>query len=265
MRKMILILVLVLFLLPVAALADELVLVKGKGVEVCEAYHKELQGMSLQDMVCGTESDFITLYDDVHVNIPLCCEEKISNSTQDFKRPKWERLDLRENKELVKRIEKFFAVGDQFAEMKITDLDDNAFNEFTKLTGLRYNPTYTLNALYKTSVDIDNDGKAEKVLLYQDAICMYTHVYSRPLFVLNESKNLIDVKKTEPLLQNPFPRHLRAKAVNHLYQLYDIFLYKSNVYFDKWNVYDWTLTVYKLSKDRGSKVCQYKYKTNNQK
>ncbi|MBU2591192.1 MAG: hypothetical protein KKC21_04140 [Nitrospinae bacterium] len=139
-----------LFIFPTLTFADELILVKGKGVEVCEAYHKELQGMSLQDMVCGKGTDFITVLD-VKIRIPLCCEEEISNSTQDFKRPKWERLDLRENKELVKKIHKFYGVGDQFGKLRALDED----NGFEKLMDEMYT---RMDALYKTSVDIDNDG-----------------------------------------------------------------------------------------------------------
>ncbi len=262
MRRIIILLFMLVFITPVPAVADELVLEKGKGIEVCEAYQKSLQGMSLQDMVCGEKAD--TIYDDVlpPLRMPLCCEEGISNSTKDFKRPKWERLDLRENKELLRKIIKLFAMGDQFAEMEIMDLDDNAFKEFAKRTGLRYNPTYTMDALYKTSADIDNDGKAEKILLYQDAICMYTHVYSRPLFVLDEAKKQIDLKKTEPLMQNPFGKDLKSKAQDHLYQLYQIFFYKSKAYFDKWNMRDKTLSVYKQSKGEVKEICKYQYEQN---
>ena len=233
MRRKILLMFVWLFVFSTLAFADEYVLVKGKGVEVCEAHLKNLKTMNLYRMVCERNEYY--------------------PEANGIKRPKWERLDLRENKEIVKRIHKFFSYGDQFAEMKIMD-DEKQFEELMEVIYLKS------HALYKAAMDIDNDGKAEKILLYSDGFCMETHVYSRPLFVLDENKNLIDVRKTEPLLRNPFPRNLRAKAVNSGYQLYDIFIYKKETYFDKWNMRDWTLTVYKLSKGSGREVCKYKYK-----
>jgi len=52
---------------------------------------------------------------------------------------------------------------------------------------------------------------------------------------------------------------IRGKAVNHGYQLYDVFIYENMTFFDKWNVYDWTLTVYKISGIEVNNVCKFKY------
>jgi len=69
--------------------------------------------------------------------------------------------------------------------------------------------------------DVDNDGKQEKIILYTDGRCMETHAYSRALLMLDEVNNQIDVKKTEPLLQNTTdPRaDIRSKAVESNYQM----------------------------------------------
>jgi len=79
--------------------------------------------------------------------------------------------------------------------------------------------------------------------------------------VLDEVNNQIDVKKTEPLLQNTTdPRaDIRSKA-DSLYQMYDVFFYKDQTYFDKWDIYNWTLSVYIDSKGKTKEVCNYKYK-----
>lgn len=225
---------LVLFFLSSVSFADELVLEKGKGVPVCEAHWKNLKTMELYTMVCKRDTYY----------------PQENNIT----RPTWEKLDLRENQELVKKIHKFLSYGNQFTEMKIMD-DERQFEELM-------DKIYTKShALYKTAVDIDNDGKAEKVLLYSDGFCMETHVYSRPLLVLDENKNQIDIERTIPLLQNVRLANadLKTKAIESIYRLYDVFFYKNTTYFDKWDAYDWTLSVYKQSKDKVKEVCRYKY------
>jgi hypothetical protein len=118
------------------------------------------------------------------------------------------------------------------------------------------------DTMYFTSVDINNDGKPEKIILYNDARCMYTHVYSRALFVLDDANNQIDVEKTEPLLQNG-DTHADIKIKVHVnYHVYDVFFYKNRTYFDIWNMNYWTstLSVYILSEGKTKEVCNYKYK-----
>lgn len=229
MRKNIILLFILVFISPVSAFTDKLVLEKGKGVEVCEAYIEHIKNLSLQEMVCGEKTE-----------------------TETIKRPKWERLELKENKELFKKIQKFLSDGDQFAEMKIMD-DEKQFEE------LMDNMYTRSDALYKATVNIDNDSKAEKVLRYSEGLCMESHVYARPLLILDADKNLINPVQTEPLLQNPFGKDIKSKAQNHFYQLYDIFSFKNTTYFDKWNMRDWTLSVYNLSKSKVREVCKYKY------
>ncbi|MBI5213888.1 MAG: hypothetical protein HY957_11065 [Nitrospirae bacterium] len=231
MRKIILLMFMLVFIFPVPVFAGELKLVKGKGIPVCEAHFKNLKTMDLYKMVCERDEYY--------------------PEENGIKRPQWEKLDLRENKEIVKRIHKFYSYGDQFSEMEIMD-DEKQFEELMKVIYLKS------HALYKTAVDIDNDGKAEKILLYSQGFCMETHVYSRPLFVLYEAKNLIDVKKTE-LLLDPFKKYVDVKVKSSPYMLYDVFFYKNISYFDKWDVDYWTLTVYKLSKGSGREACKYKY------
>ncbi|MBF0329934.1 MAG: hypothetical protein HQL10_12310 [Nitrospirae bacterium] len=234
-----LILVLILILLPLLVFADELVLVKGRGVPVCEAHLRNLEELGLNEMVCQRDETY----------------PEINGIT----RPKWEELDLRENKELVKKIHKFFGVGDQFGKLKIVD-DDEEFEEY-------FNRILKYDSLKKTIVDINNNGKSEVVMLYREPRCdvernrSYNIPYSRSLFVLDEKKRLMHVRKTELLLQNIYRLNvdIKSKAIESIYRLYDVFAYKGSIYFDKWNAYDWTLTVYKISNQTATEICQYKY------
>jgi hypothetical protein len=117
------------------------------------------------------------------------------------------------------------------------------------------------NYLSVSFFDIDNDNKEERICVYSEGRCMYSHVYARPLLILDKTRNLIDIKKTEPVMQNPFGNlyDIKGKAANHIYQLYDVFMYKNVKYFDKWNIVDWTLTVYYLSSGKVEEVCTYMY------
>jgi len=236
MKKKILVFILfVVLALPYAVFAGELYLIKGKGVPVCEAHYKNLKEIKyFEHMVCDPD--------------------KYYPEENGVTRPKWKELDLRENKELVKKIKKFLDYGDQFKKIEMYD-DKDEYENYLKLMPLMG------NTMFFTVVDIDNDGKQEKVILYSDGRCMYTHAYLRVLLVLDDANNQIDIKKTEPLLQNTTDPHadIRSKA-DGLYQMYDVFFYRDQTYFDKWDMSNWTLSVYIDSKGITKEVCSYKYK-----
>jgi len=89
MKKYFVSIVAFIFLLPAYVLAGEYVLVKGEGTEVCEAYKKNLNSF------------------DLHNEYVMACERKLSPQFTDFKKPEWRKMDLRENIELLKKIELF--------------------------------------------------------------------------------------------------------------------------------------------------------------
>lgn len=240
-KKITTILAIIIFVFPAIVYADGLVMVKGKGCPVCEAHFKNLKSLELNEMVCERDESY--------------------PEENGITRPEWEEMDLIKNKELIKRITKFFSNGDQFSAFKLID-DEKEFEKYFEGHVLKY------NLLTKTVVDTDNDGKPETVMLYREPRCntdrnyAYNIPYSRPLFVLDKINNLIDVKKTEPFLQNiTQPRYdIKSEAQESLYRLYDVFFYKNETYFDKWFIYDWSLTVYKMSKGRTEMICKFKYK-----
>lgn len=237
MKKKILVLILfVILAFPYATFAGELFLIKGKGDPVCEAHYNNLKKLNyVEDMVCD--------------------RDKYYAEENGITRPKWRELDLKENKELVKKIKKFFYFGDQFEKMKMLD-DKDEYESFLEEI-IRIGETMSF-----TMADVDNDSKKEKVILYNQGRCTETHVYSRALLVLDEANNRIDVKRTEPVLQNTadLRAHIRSKAAESNYQIYDVFFYKGQTYFDKWSMLSWTLSVYIDSKGKTKEVCRYKYK-----
>jgi hypothetical protein len=60
-------------------------LIKGKGVEVCEAYKKNLESFSDPYPV-------------------MACERKINTAFTDFEKPNWEKVDLEQHRELFRRV-----------------------------------------------------------------------------------------------------------------------------------------------------------------
>jgi hypothetical protein len=240
MKKILMVLFLVFVPVLCWAGASELVMVKGQGVPVCEAHFKNLRSLELNEMVCERDESY--------------------PEENGITRPEWAEVDLRENKELIKRMHKFFSIGDQFGAFKLFD-DEKEFESYFNDHISKY------DSLRQATVDIGNNGKPEIVMLYREPRCdvyrniAYNIPYSRALFVFDKDKNIIDIKNTEPLLQNSGnPNADIATKVLGLYQIYDIFSYNGQTYFDKWNVDDWTLSVYIQSKDKTKKVCNYKYK-----
>jgi hypothetical protein len=236
MKKKILLFVLIVVLaLPYAVFPGELVLIKGKGVPVCEAHYQNLKYLDFAEHM-------------------VCDRDRYYPEQNGITRPKWQELDLKKDKEMVKKIKKFLTYGDQFEKIRMLDNKDEYESYLEEI--IRIGDT-----MFLTIADINNDGKQDKIILYNDGRCMETHAYSRALLVLDEANNQIDLKKTEPLLQNTIdPRaDVRSKAAESNYQMYDVLFYKDQTYFDKWNMRNWTLSIYIDSKGKTKEVCNYKY------
>lgn len=215
----------------ISANADDLVLVKGKGVCVCEALFKNLNTMDEFQIACERDK----------------CVEK-----NDIRRPKWEKLDLRENRDLMKNVLKFMTYGDQFAQ-----LDQVAEKNFESSIRVWLD----FDSMYITNADITNTGKAERLLLYSRGRCMISRIYAKALLVVNKDKDQIDVERTGTLLQNAARKfeNIKTQALASDYMIYDVFFYKNTTYFDKWNARDWTLSVYETTNNGTKEICRYKY------
>ncbi|HEX20383.1 MAG TPA: hypothetical protein ENG78_06160 [Acidiferrobacteraceae bacterium] len=217
---------------PAIIYAGEYVLMKGRGVEVCEIYKKNLNSFG-------------------HI---MACERKINPKFADLKKPIWKKLDLWENRELLRRAEKFLEFGSQHVESG-TMYDNTAEFEAYVKKSIPYN----LNALYTTKIDINNDKKVEIILRYKRGRCLRTRHFGIPILVLDNTGQSIDEKRSKPLLQNRF--RTENQAGRWSYNLYDIFRYKKKMYFDKWD-YDARviLYVFQLKNNRSKMICKYKYK-----
>jgi len=239
----------IIFLLPVYVLAGEYVLVKGEGIEVCEAYKKNLNSFNL------------------HNEYAMACERKVNPQFSDFQKPQWQKMDLRKNIELLKKIELFLGnYGDP----------SNNIEGWEEYIESRIKEEYV--SIDLCQIDINNDGKKENVIKYNDGSCPGGNYYGAPLLVLNDGRTEIDIQKTRPLLQNP--RTLKNGPLSEGWDgaMYDIFIYKNKVYFDRWRDGDVTsdgktiIKTYDLlrvfltepDKKRNSitrEICRYKFRS----
>lgn len=208
-----------------SVLAGQYELVKGKGVEVCEAYQKNLNSFS------PTE--------------PMRCERPVNPKFKDFQKPKWERIDGLANYSLIES-------AYEFLEKPIGP------GRKADLEGLRenikaQNEPYTFSI---ATVDIDNDGKPERVLRYFDTCIPFGTKgrYGTPLLVVSADGTQVDSEKSRRLMGDNAP-------LNWGYLMYDAFTYKNDTYFDYWIDYvgSQELRVSRTHNGVTSDICRYKY------
>jgi hypothetical protein len=226
----------VLFLIFVPALccADEYVLVKGKGVDVCEAYGSNLNSFGPK----GGSMKY---------------KRKINPAYNDFRKPDWlnwdpyaglpgkidgAKLFPEDNNDLFDEIDRFIWERDvnPFTFLSGADMKNwhGTKKEYKKAWQSYQGNRQTHVSMPIGQLDIDNDGKMENIV--------YDEFYERGMFlVLTADKKHIDLKKTAKILQHP-PRKtdgvwkftLDGKIMNdggHS-DYYDAFIYKGKTYFD---------------------------------
>jgi len=215
-----------------AAQAGHYELIKGKGVEVCEAYAKNLNSFK--------------------PGIPMICERQINPEMKDFSRPTWTEIDPWQNREMVKNVESF--LGDYPRGNPKDDLAqwEDGVKDRVKIHHLK---------IELAQVDIDNDGKNENTIKYYDGSCPMTRHYGTPLLVIDQEKNSIE-KRTALLMQNP--KSAAGGTARGIWAgtMYDVFIYKDIVYFDRWSQsknQTGLLKVFTTKKDMTKEACRYRF------
>jgi hypothetical protein len=209
------------FIFPVAAFADELVLVKGKGVEVCEAYKKNLNSF------------------DLHNKYVMACERKINPEFAEFKTPEWGKMDLWENRKILEKIARFLGERSPIGSEKIGNELQYIYGDFQEWEDQLRNMmegTYA-PTVEELQIDIDNDGKMENVIKYiiGNGNCPGGNFFSASLIVLNNDKSEVDIEKTKPLFRNPYRSENQPLSAGKEFTMYDVFLYRNKAYFDRWD------------------------------
>jgi len=223
MRRIFITLVLLIFIFPVLAFAGEYVLIKGKGVEVCEVYGKNLNSLKLK--------------------VPMKRERKFNPEFTDFGQPEWEGGETFDQK-LSDKINSFLWERDvnPIYYFPVTEYKNwKGTPEQYAQTWKRYKQVRQRTLAMGppiSRVDIDNDGKVENI--YLESKCKICENNGIPL-VLNYEKTNIDFEKTSLLLQHPSRKtegdgiltddgKKVSDAVHSIF--YDVFIYKQKTYFD---------------------------------
>jgi len=233
-RRFLRIFFLLIFICPVLSFAGEYVLIEGKDREVCRAYEKNLNSFK-------------------HLKNAMVCERKLNPKFPDFKKPEWEKLDVWENRELVRMMDRYlWNRGNE-------DSNDKDMEKWLERLKERIkNNEITLSL---ARVDIDNNGTIDNVIQYDMGTCSDTDESS---FAIPDGRRFIVFNKGITAINTNLTFFTRA-------QRFGILTYKGRTYLDsfggnlkfrngKLSVYDsvintngWTAL--------GAEICIYKYKT----
>lgn len=201
------------------AYAGKYELVKGAGVEVCEAYAKNLNSFGN----------------------PMVCERQIDPKMPYFRKPEWTKLSAHQ----IRALEFHMATlvsrvlnrpePKSMAEIKVRAEDDAGWPAKRRVA----------------RVDIDNDGTPDIVLKQEDGTCPETRGFSVTISVLTKDEKHYDLGRSKyidvefgrlvaQLEKDPAPgrRRTAGLARNDIQggSLYDIFVYKNLSYFDLWEI-----------------------------
>lgn len=242
-------------MLPAISWAGEYVLEKGKGVEVCEVYKKNLESFNDPQ--------------------PMMCERKINPEFKDFEKPVWEKVDLEEHRELFRRLLRY--QGSDRNQFNQTTYDDNELNSYIKD---QKQLGYPFVSSTKFSITPYKNWPSD-ILIYSAGACPYgPPFYASNLYILLEDPSVKDAMIDAA---NPLEKLLRTEISpnNGRDTVVDLFHYKGVPYIDKYCLSKQpgcttkdTLIIYKYGSVRNPKttsvldkwktgfhkICEYTYK-----
>ena len=218
------------------ATAGDYVMVIGKGVEVCEAYLKNLNSFPNHP--------------------PMVCDRPLTPKFAAFSKPSWKELDAQEHLELLKQIWRNFddLTAEQFERSPLKDQWIASLKKPGETKGL---------AIQMAELDVDRDGITEFVLDYfEEGSCdptdqgMYANPYGRKYYVLTPDRQGLDAGG--------------SRNFNVLGGRPELFLYNGRVYITTWaggpNFRGGELWVISPANLPGmdKESCKYTYKSANQ-
>lgn len=206
-------------LLPASAIAGTYELIKGQGVEVCEAYLINLNAFGY----------------------PMVCERRVDEKLSDFKKPEWTKPEADQVRALEFDMAKLVSrvlnrpEPKSEAEIQVRTEDDPGWPAKRRIA----------------RIDIDNDGAPETILKQEDGSCPNTRAFSVNIAVLTEDGKHYDLerskyisadfsKRAAKLTKNAEPEKYRTAGFARRdfwgYTLYDTFLYRGDAYVDFWEM-----------------------------
>lgn len=183
------------------ATAGSYILVVGKGIEVCEAYLKNLNSFPNHP--------------------PMVCERPLNPKFTDFSKPVWRDLEGLDHLDLLKQIWRSFddLTVEQFEQSPLKD----------QWIASVWKPGATRGvAIRVVELDVDLDGVAESVLhYYEKGTCdpfnesQFATPYGSKFYILTPDRQSIDFEKTRLMLPAQAGRP-------------DMFLYQGRVFASHW-------------------------------
>ena len=224
-------------------------LIKGKRVEVCEAYQKNLNS--------------------INHPYPMMCEREINAAMKDFKKPEWRKPSDEQAAALaldeVRLANKALGLPEP---KKVTPRTEET-EGWPRKNGL-------------ANVDIDNDGVPELVIKQQDGDCPMHRAFAVDIAVLTHDGMHYDLEKSQyidakfsrlvgQLNKDPKVEKRRPPGITDTdfwgYALYDVFLYKGVAYVDLWetgknypNLGSGRLHVLLRKDGTTREICAYRFK-----
>lgn len=183
------------------ATAGSYTLVVGKGIEVCEAYFKNLNSFPKHP--------------------PMVCDRPLNPRLTDFSKPAWKELDGQEHLDLLKQIWRSFdqLTADQFEQSPLKDQWIASIRKSREKKGI---------GIQRAELDLDLDGTPEPVLHYYElGTCdplnesQFATPYGSLFYILTPDGQSIDFERTRLLLPSSAGRP-------------DLFLYKGRIFLSKW-------------------------------
>lgn len=171
------------------ATAGDYVLMVGKGIEVCEAYLKNLNSFP----------------DDP----PMVCERKVNPKFTGFSKPVWQPLDALEHLDLLEQIER----------QKLSYIEEDIRNREKLIVWFKEHIVSGRIRLALTNIDIEQNGMTanETVLQYEYADCdpanesNFAGLAGRAFYVLSPGKVQIDVGEKQELCLPRSSGHLSVQ------------------------------------------------------
>ena len=212
----------VLVILPThTAFAGRYELVKGKGVEVCEAYQMNLNSY--------------------HPAEPLRCDRPVNPKFKDFQKPEWEQIDALKDFDLIVKVD------------QLLNPRDYKYRPELSPKSLRSNIETGNYKFSLVTVDIDNDGQTEPVLRYLDSCWPGSKgPWGTPLVVLQQDRRDADQAKSEQVATG-------HGVAGYQGSIYDIFRYKDLTYFDYWSEETGPLRVMLTKQGATTEICRLRF------
>lgn len=131
------------FLFATSAFAGQYELIKGKGVEVCRAYEKNLNSFKPATL--------------------MVCERQANPAFQDFAKPVWERLTLDQIAEInVDVADRMISMATPNSEV-LKQPKSERIRKAKELIAAAHNDSWPLSVL-RASIDLDNNGKSDSLV-----------------------------------------------------------------------------------------------------